>query len=641
MEAKVNGIKDNVKDEPSTHFIKELFGVPNERGGLNRLDECPDYLKPTASKPDHALVTRYQGKRSDGPRANFELFLSLISVQSSFLKHLAHREGSEHHGQLSALVDGLERESEETIADGQSLASNGNITFGLLWTLYPPGSPVFAQLNGKTHCFLVDSYKYLMAEHPPTLAIQLFSLNYDGTRYGWQKVPSFIAAFPGSTKILALPVIPFHFCEGCLDVLESLYARGVVAVDLTSQAPAYRSYDGSVRLNKSGDYDFEDVEVFVDERLMIEPMVHSQQASQYCPRVFTTPHKLEFLLSRDPHTKAAREADNNREETGLLSILPLLNMHPVLGLGPNKLTPMQCWEDVNDPLLGGHRWTEALLGLHPEVFCRSVVRGYLLGSKCWAEFEVDNIAPISWNEHAFDSLVSPPPRKRLLEALVRQQKDYKAEFDDVVQGKGQGLIMLLSGPPATGKTLTAESISDHLKLPLYAISAGELGDTAKDIEHQFLSVLRLAASWDAILLLDEADAFLEKRSTQDTPGARDRNKRVAAFLRILEYYRGILVLRTNRAVNFDDAFYSRIHLSLPFNPLDQHFREDIWKNFLKDTNVPQSDIPEFAREELNGRQIKNVVKMARLLAKDNGGLLLQSSQIRDVLSVTTEDKELI
>lgn len=112
-------------------------------------------------------------------------------------------------------------------------------------------------------------------------------------------------------------------------------------------------------------------------------------------------------------------------------------------------------------------------------------------------------------------------------------------------------------------------------------------------------------------------------------------------MRILEYYRGILILTTNRAVNFDDAFYSRIHLSLPFKPLDQQFREDIWKNFLKDTDVPQSDIPEFASEELNGRQIKNVVKMARLLAKDNGGISLQSSHIRDVLSVTTEDKELI
>ncbi|KAF2206993.1 hypothetical protein CERZMDRAFT_52018, partial [Cercospora zeae-maydis SCOH1-5] len=515
------------------------------------------------------LLGNYPGENIDAQDLEFKSpfhpffhhWASLVAANDK-----AHHDHSEQAEQINALVDVLGDEFKEAIADVQSLAKNGNTTFSLLWTLFPPGCPVFADINGKTHCFLVNSYNYLMAEHPPTLAVQLLSLDFDGSRYGWQKSSRFIPAFSGSTKILALPVIPFHFYENADTVLETLYARGRVAVDLTRQAPAYRSYDGSVRLNKSGDYDFEDVEIFVNERLMIEPKVHSQQASH-------------------------------------------------------------------------HRWTEALFGLRPEVFCRSVVRGYLLGSKCWAEFEVDSIEPIRWNDNAFESLVVPPARKRLLEALVRQQKLHKQDFDDVVQGKGQGLIMLLSGPPGTGKTLTAESVADHLRIPLYAVSANELGDSAKDIEHQFPSVLRLAASWDAVLLLDEADAFLEKRAPQDTPGARERNKRVAAFLRILEYYRGILILTTNRAVNFDDAFYSRIHLSLPFKALDHRFREDIWKNFLRGSEVPESDISEFAREELNGRQIKNVVKMSRLLAQDSGGVPLQASHVRDVLRITREDVE--
>ncbi|KAM3423256.1 hypothetical protein BST61_g700 [Cercospora zeina] len=679
MDGQTNGTGVAAKGVQSS-MVKELFGIPHERGGLTWLDECPDYLSKSGSKtPDHALITRYQGRRSEGVRATLELFLAAISVQSPFLRQLvrgllgnypgenidaqdlefkspfhpffhhwaslvaandkAHHDDSEQAEQINALADVLGDEFKEAIADVQSLAKNGNTTFSLLWTLFPPGCPVFADVNGKTHCFLVNSYNYLMAEHPPTLAVQLLSLDFDGSRYGWQKSSRFIPAFSGSTKILALPVIPFHFYENAETVLDTLYARGCVAVDLTKQAPAYRSYDGSVRLNKSGDYDFEDVEIFVNERLMIEPKVHSQQASQYSPTVYTTPHKLEFLLQRDPHTKVAQEADNNKEETGLLSIMHILNMHIVLGLGQNKLAPSKSEGSDENTLLKSHRWTEALFGLRPEVFCRSVVRGYLLGSKCWAEFEVDNIEPIRWNDNAFESLVVPPARKRLLEALVRQQKLHKQDFDDVVQGKGQGLIMLLSGPPGTGKTLTAESVADHLRIPLYAVSANELGDSAKDIEHQFPSVLRLAASWDAVLLLDEADAFLEKRAPQDTPGARERNKRVAAFLRILEYYRGILILTTNRAVNFDDAFYSRIHLSLPFKALDHQFREHIWKNFLRGSEVSEAEISEFAQEELNGRQIKNVVKMSRLLAQDSGGVPLQTSHVRDVLSITREDVE--
>ena len=52
----------------------------------------------------------------------------------------------------------------------------------------------------------------------------------------------------------------------------------------------------------------------------------------------------------------------------------------------------------------------------------------------------------------------------------------------------------------------------------------------------------MVARWEAVLLLDEADVFLEARSTHDL----ERNKLVSIFLRVLEYYEGILFLTTNR-----------------------------------------------------------------------------------------------
>ena len=50
-----------------------------------------------------------------------------------------------------------------------------------------------------------------------------------------------------------------------------------------------------------------------------------------------------------------------------------------------------------------------------------------------------------------------------------------------------------------------------MRAPLYSLSAGELGDTADSIEHRLTSVLELVTKWNAVLLLDEADVFLEKR----------------------------------------------------------------------------------------------------------------------------------
>lgn len=111
---------------------------------------------------------------------------------------------------------------------------------------------------------------------------------------------------------------------------------------------------------------------------------------------------------------------------------------------------------------------------------------------------------------------------------------------------------------------------------------------------------------------------------------------------MLEYYKGILILTTNRPVNFDDAFYSRIHLTLRFPQLNLDSRKEVWSNFLLPTGVALEDheLAKLAEEDLNGRQIKNVVKMSRLLAK-NTGESLTASHIGNVLRVMKEDADLV
>lgn len=182
--------------------------------------------------------------------------------------------------------------------------------------------------------------------------------------------------------------------------------------------------------------------------------------------------------------------------------------------------------------------------------------------------------------------------------------------------------MLLSGRPGTGKTLTAESIAERIHLPLYSVHSSELSAvqaTGADIETKLSEILHRAAHWNAVLLIDEADAFLESRSAWDM----ERNQRVAVFLRLLEFYSGVLILTTNRRISFDPAFYSRIHLTLKFEDLDHSARSSVWKNFLRSmpNNVHENDVSTLAEAKLNGRQIKNVIKMASLLAHSEGETL--------------------
>jgi len=81
-----------------------------------------------------------------------------------------------------------------------------------------------------------------------------------------------------------------------------------------------------------------------------------------------------------------------------------------------------------------------------------VVLGFAFSEKLWLEFIVSGINEIEWNEGAFDSLVLPEDQKSIVKALVESHSvQGKKNIDDVIQGKGRGLVAVLHGTPGTGK----------------------------------------------------------------------------------------------------------------------------------------------------------------------------------------------
>lgn len=246
-----------------------------------------------------------------------------------------------------------------------------------------------------------------------------------------------------------------------------------------------------------------------------------------------------------------------------------------------------------------------------------LIPGFALSEKKWIDFYVDKLEPIAWNTNVFDQLVLPTSQKSLVKALVESHVREGADgFDDIIKGKGKGLISILHGPPGVGKTLTAESVAEHTRRPLYSVSSGELGTNPSELEQNLSRILDVATVWKAVLLLDEADVFLEERSLHDLK----RNSLVSIFLRLLEYYQGILFLTSNRVKSFDEAFQSRIHVALKYNKLDKDARTKVWKNFMEfdDDAEGRMLLAIVTEKELNGRQIKNCVKTARSLAEAQG-----------------------
>ena len=95
------------------------------------------------------------------------------------------------------------------------------------------------------------------------------------------------------------------------------------------------------------------------------------------------------------------------------------------------------------------------------LLCSASLKGYSLKNKKWLTFSIGSVSDIVYSETAFENLVLPEDHKELILALAESQVQHRDSFDDVIQGKGKGMIMLLSGPPGVGKTLTAESGESH------------------------------------------------------------------------------------------------------------------------------------------------------------------------------------
>ncbi len=168
-------------------------------------------------------------------------------------------------------------------------------------------------------------------------------------------------------------------------------------------------------------------------------------------------------------------------------------------------------------------------------------------------------------------------------------------------------------------------MADCAHRPLFYLQAEDLGTSADQLGAKIKKVFEMATEWDAVVLLDEADVFMAERD----PHNITRNELVSIFLRELEYYRGIIFLTTNLYSTIDHAFRSRVSLHLLFPPLTVDARMTVWRKFLNrvkpDLNklavgaaegngtagLVEEDIKELASWPLNGREIKNAVKMVK------------------------------
>lgn len=208
-----------------------------------------------------------------------------------------------------------------------------------------------------------------------------------------------------------------------------------------------------------------------------------------------------------------------------------------------------------------------------------------------------------------------------LERRCRHRERLASAGREFPGGLNAGVRALFEGPSGTGKTLAARTLAAELGLDLYRVDLSAIvnkyvGETEKNLSR----VLCRAEDLNVILLLDEGDALLAKRT--DVRSAHDRyaNLETNYLLQRLESYTGIVLVTTNLGHAIDSAFRRRMDVGVKFYLPDPGQRWQLWNIHMPSGHsVPHEVLERISvRHALTGGQIRNAAVHAALLAIERG-----------------------
>nr|KMM70876.1 hypothetical protein CPAG_07185 [Coccidioides posadasii RMSCC 3488] len=654
-------LTETVKDPDANEWDQYIFTVRRRFDWDNKYLETLVDIKSKALRD--ALAHVMDGVKSvslvqDTPAVDPNMLFLYLEECRAYVKELkasaktadkkkVRRQTELKAAHLKVLVKYLDKDYAETKKTLYPLLENNTITFDLLWALFKPNTVVYTPTYGAVDEPRAFKLEYASKESSfmkgQWYSIEGRYLEYDGKSFGMGTMTSEVDFFKGPRKITSLACYPIQYHRDAEGLKSKLVERGKKFVSL--QGMNYRFHQGMAFFKKRRSI----IKVNINGRVMVDPALHRRINPNY-PISTVKPKDSDLPEGSSSDSDddgccclgSSSESERlNRDDTPRTKLKVVHDKE-----GKPHLVEVEIDENGNeimkediDKIKDGASGNGDIDFTEEELLIASpVVLGFAFSEKLWLEFTISGIREIEWNSGAFDSLVLPGNQKSIVKALVESHTFHAAEnIEDVIQGKGKGLVAVLHGPPGTGKTLTAEGIAELLKRPLYMVSAGELGTDSRTLEGELNKILDIAHSWGAVLLLDEADVFLEKRTIQDI----HRNALVSIFLRLLEYFQGILFLTTNRVETFDDAFQSRIHVALRYGDLTAKAKRAVWKMFLDKVRTKEGlevvkftdkDYDTLARHALNGRQIKNSVRTAQALAL-NEQTALSMEHINRVLDV--------
>jgi ATPase family associated with various cellular activities (AAA) len=448
-----------------------------------------------------------------------------------------------------------------------TIKSKRRIKFEFLWTIFGHRKLVYAKTY-MNQMQMLEVKACLIPPYGKTFTVWCSGFDWNGSKFVAYTYEFDIREYENDVPIDSLDVFPVQYQEGrgtepdSEQLQKTLLERGLKFVNLCTQEPANFQchYEGTAYVAPSVLHRTTGQRRNPDARL---DQAESRRTSNSQPEFNLTP--IELAGDQSQVIVDSFSFLQSEQNTMKLNKMPPLGTKipypakdctcPVCRtsiiqqwISDRTLEPSESWKKFA-------RDNTRLQLLPPRLL------GLALKDKVWGQFLVDNLTKIAPKDDEnregpfWVDLELEKESKELLWVFMQQHKvtttlklvnktgsnssgvfDPSSKSIDIIEGKGQGLVILLHGPPGVGKTLTAETIALTTGRPLLTVSVSEIGLTAHDAEKALIPVFADAARWGAVLLMDEADVFVEER----TKGDLKRNALVSVLLRCLEYYKGTI-----------------------------------------------------------------------------------------------------
>jgi NACalpha-BTF3-like transcription factor len=494
---------------------------------------------------------------------------------------------------LKVLLDYLEPHIERTVlpAHRRLKKETPTTTFGDIWYLLRPGALSYAKYDDTWLGCVVETATCDEGSNADgtdkkwTIRAWMLDNSWNTARICRATFDIEIEHFEGEKVVTDLPIFPREYFDKTDNGVRKaeFESRGKRCADIVWEGHSYQFYDGRAMTDKKPH--------------LKGPIIAETQEPWWASRDETKWSSMSWAW-RDLEQAVVYNSCHLQKNSESLEI---------------KKLEFNADSDSKDDMTTVHHF----------LLC-PVLIGFSLATKAWVPVNIEFMKPVEKPAFTPDANIAEENLNIIKALSYRQTKSKLSWSADFIKNKGDGVVCLLHGPPGVGKTYTVETTAIHTRRPLVALTIGDLGSNESSIEEQLSRWFGLATRWRAVLLIDEADIFLEKRRTSDLA----RNGVVTAFLRKMEYFGGLLFLTTNRIDTMDEAFMSRVHVVMGFEKLSDDTRVAIWRSFFKKLRDEMEQIkvsdeaekyvlnnPEIVTMDWNGREIRNAFQTAIALAE--------------------------